>query len=81
MNSIPIMIFLWRLGLTLGEAAGYMNDIGPGVLLAPVKGLGTGYQYVRAAQGAMEKSVKKKESALLKKKESIQAGKQSLIKL
>ena len=42
-------------GLTLGEAAGYMGDIGPGVLLAPVKGLGTGYQYVQAAQGAMEK--------------------------
>ena len=42
-------------GLTLGEAAGYMGDIGPSVLLAPVKGLGTGYQYVRAAQGAMEK--------------------------
>ena len=32
-----------------------MGDIGPGVLLAPVKGLGTGYQYVQAAQGAMEK--------------------------
>lgn len=42
-------------GLTLGEAAGYMGDIGPGVLLAPVKGLGTGYQYAQAAQGAMEK--------------------------
>lgn len=42
-------------GLTLGEAAGYMGDIGPGVLLAPVKGLATGYQYAQAAQGAMEK--------------------------
>ena len=42
-------------GLTLGEAAGYMGDIGPGVLLAPAKGLGTGYQYVQAAQTAMEK--------------------------
>ena len=42
-------------GLTLGEAAGYMGDIDPGVLLAPVKGLGTGYQYVQAAQGAIEK--------------------------
>ena len=37
------------------EAAGYIDDIGSGVLLAPVKGLGIGYQYVRAAQGAMEK--------------------------
>ena len=37
-------------GLTLGEAAGYMGDIGPGVLLAPVKGLGTGYQYVQAVR-------------------------------
>ena len=42
-------------GLMLGEAAGYMNDIGPGVLLAPVKGLGTGYRFVQAAQGAAEK--------------------------
>jgi len=42
-------------GLTLGEAAGYMGDIGPSVLLAPVKGLGTSYQYVRAAQGAMDR--------------------------
>ena len=42
-------------GLTLGEAAGYMGDIGPSVLLAPVQGLGTSYQYVRAAQGAMER--------------------------
>lgn len=31
-------------GLTLGEAAGYMGDIGPSVLLAPVQGLGTSYQ-------------------------------------
>ena len=38
-------------GLTLGEAAGYMGDIGPSVLLAPVRGFGTSYQYVRAAQG------------------------------
>lgn len=45
-------------GLALGEAAGYMGDIGPGVLLAPVKGLGTSYQYVRAAQGAMEKGAR-----------------------
>ena len=42
-------------GLTLSEAAGYMGDIGPSVLLAPVQGLGTSYQYVRAAQGAMER--------------------------
>ena len=45
-------------GLTLGTAAGYMGDLGPGVLLAPVKGLGTSYQYVRAAQGAMEKKAR-----------------------
>ena len=25
------------IGLTLGEAASYIDDIGPGVLLAPVK--------------------------------------------
>jgi len=31
-----------------------MNDIGPSVFLLPVQGLGTSYQYVRAAQGAME---------------------------
>ena len=42
-------------GLTFGQAAGHMGDIGPSVLLAPVKGLGTGYKYVQAAQGAMEK--------------------------
>ena len=45
-------------GLTLGTAAGYMGDLGPGVLLAPVKGLGTSYQYVRGAQGAMEKKAR-----------------------
>lgn len=39
-------------GLTLAEAVGYMNDIGPSVLLAPVQGLGTSYQYVRVVQGA-----------------------------
>jgi len=42
-------------GLTLGQAAGYIGDIGPSVLLAPVQGLGTSYQYVRAAQGRMER--------------------------
>ena len=42
-------------GLTLGEAAGYMGDIGPSVLLAPIQGLGTSYKYVRTAQGAMER--------------------------
>lgn len=42
-------------GLTLGEAAGYMGDIGPSVLLAPLRGVGTSYKYVRAAQGAMER--------------------------
>ena len=45
-------------GLTLGTAAGYMGDIGPGVLLALVKRLGTSYQYVWAAQGAMEKKAR-----------------------
>lgn len=44
-------------GLTLGQAAGYMGDISPSVLLAPVQVLGTGisYQDVRAAQEAMER--------------------------
>jgi hypothetical protein len=42
-------------GLTLGQAAGYMNDIGPSVLLEPVQGIGTSYKYVRAAQGGMER--------------------------
>ena len=42
-------------GLALGEATGYMGDIGPSVLLAPIQGLGTSYQYVRSAQGAMER--------------------------
>ena len=42
-------------GLVVGEAAGYKNDIGPSVLLAPVQGLGASYQYVRLAQGAMER--------------------------
>ena len=42
-------------GLTLAEAAGCMNDIGPSVLLAPLQGLGTSYQYVRAAQVGMER--------------------------
>lgn len=43
-------------GLTLGEAARYTGDIGPGVFLAPVKGLGTGYQYAQAAQGAEKRA-------------------------
>ena len=34
-------------GLTLGEAAGYMGDIGSGALLAPIKGLGISYQYIQ----------------------------------
>jgi hypothetical protein len=38
-------------GLTLAEAAGYMGDIGPSVLLAPIQGIGTSFQYVRTAQG------------------------------
>jgi hypothetical protein len=42
-------------GLTLGQAAGCMNDIGPSVLLAPVEGIGTSYKYVRAAPGAIER--------------------------
>ena len=72
--SIPLMVFLWQLGvvdsltlfqfclncgaqytgLTLGEAAGCLDDIGPGVILAPIAGLGTSYKYVRAAQSPME---------------------------
>ena len=32
-----------------------MVDIGPGVFLAPLKGLGKDYQYIQAAQGAVEK--------------------------
>lgn len=39
-------------GLTFGGAAG---DIGPSVLLRPVQRLGTSYQYLRSAQGAMER--------------------------
>jgi len=35
-----------------------MADIGPGVLLAPLKGLGKGYQYIQAAQGAVEKTAR-----------------------
>ena len=45
-------------GLTLSEATGYINDIGPGIFLAPVKGLGTGYEYVQSAQGFMEKKAR-----------------------
>ena len=33
-------------GLTLAEAAGYMGDIGPSLLLAPVQGIGTSYLLV-----------------------------------
>ena len=43
------------IALTLVEAAGDMDYIGPGVILALIKGLGTGYQYVQAAQCAREK--------------------------
>ena len=42
-------------GLTLSEVTGYMSDISTGVLLASVKGLGTGYQYLQAAHEAMKK--------------------------
>ena len=41
--------------LTFCEATGCIEEIGPGVLLAPLAGLGTSYKYVRAAQGAMER--------------------------
>jgi hypothetical protein len=45
-------------GLTLGEVANYRGDIGPSVLLAPVQGLGTSYQFIRAAKGPMERSAR-----------------------
>ena len=36
-------------GLTLTEVGTHVGNIGPSILLAPVQGLGTSYQYVRAA--------------------------------
>lgn len=41
--------------LTLAEVANSMGDLRPKVFLAPIQGLGTSYQFVRAAQGAMER--------------------------
>lgn len=42
-------------GLVFGDAAGDINDIGPRILLAPFKGLGTSYDYIRLAQGGLER--------------------------
>jgi len=43
------------LGVVLASAAGNFSDIGPKVLFEPVLGLGTGYQFVKAAATAAEK--------------------------
>lgn len=42
-------------GIVLSSAAGNFSDIGPKVLLEPVLGLGTGYQFVKAAATAAER--------------------------
>jgi len=39
-------------GVVLSSAAGNFSDIGPKVLFEPVLGLGTGYQFVKAASSA-----------------------------
>ena len=41
--------------IVLSSAAGNFSDIGPKVLLEPVLGLGTGYQFVKAAATAAER--------------------------
>ena len=43
------------MGIVLSSAAGNFSDIGPKVLLEPVLGLGTGYQFVKAAATAAER--------------------------
>ena len=43
-------------GIVLSSAAGNFSDIGPKVLLEPVLGLGTAYQFVKAAAPAAERS-------------------------
>jgi len=42
-------------GVVLSSAAGNFSDIGPKVLFEPVLGLGTGYQFVKAAATAAER--------------------------
>lgn len=41
--------------IVVSAAAGNFSDIGPKVLFEPVIGLGTGYQFIRAAQTAAER--------------------------
>jgi hypothetical protein len=41
--------------IVIASAAGNFSDIGPKVLLEPVFGLGTGYQFIRAAKTAAER--------------------------
>jgi len=43
------------MGVVLSSAAGNFSDIGPKVLFEPVLGLGTGYQFVKAAANGVEK--------------------------
>lgn len=42
-------------GIVLSSAAGNFSDIGPKVLLEPVLGLGTGYQFVKVAATVAER--------------------------
>ena len=59
-DSLTFIQFCINCGTQYGtivaaEATVCIDDIGPGVILAPLSGLGTSYKYVRAAQGAMER--------------------------
>jgi hypothetical protein len=45
-------------GLRLAEVINYMGDLRPNVLLVSVHGLDTSYQYVQAAQGAIERKAR-----------------------
>ena len=42
-------------GIVLSSTAGNFSDIGPKVLLEPVLGLGTGYQFVKVAATVAER--------------------------
>jgi hypothetical protein len=44
--------------IVVGAASGNFSDIGPRVLLEPVIGLGTSYQFIKAAQTVAERKLR-----------------------
>ena len=59
-NSLSVIKFCVNAGaqygaIVIASAAGNFSDIGPKILLEPVFGLDTGYQFIKAAQTVTER--------------------------